>query len=189
MIYIYFGRKFRLSVLVPLLIFLRFYSGDSVLTAAAAVIIHEAAHFTAGAALGLKTETVTLSPLGADIKYRGVIPYKTETALALSGPLVSIIAAFAARFISYDFFTVSLIYGLLNLLPVPCFDGGRALNALVFLFAPYRTADVICSVISTVFLILLYLFSVFILFYTSFNASLLFICAYIFVKSYIKMAN
>ena len=59
-------------------------------------MIHEAAHIAAGALLGLKVETVTLSPLGADIGYRGVIPYKAEIPLALSGPFASVVSAFFA---------------------------------------------------------------------------------------------
>ena len=85
--------------------------------------------------------------------------------------------------------SVSLAYGLLNLIPVPCFDGGRALYGVSHLLAPAPAADVICDAVNIFFLLLLYLFSVFILFYTSFNASLLLICAYIFVKSYMQMGK
>ena len=189
MLYIYLGRKIKVNILLPLLLFLRFYSGVSVLPAAVAVIIHEAGHFLTGAALGLKAEAVTLSPLGADIRYAGIIPYKTDVLTALAGPLSSVIFALAARFISHEYFAVSLIYGLLNLLPVPCFDGDRMARGVVYGRLPYDKADTVCCVINTVFLILLYLFSVFLLFYTSFNASLLLICAYIFVKSYMQMGK
>lgn len=178
-----------MNILLPLLLFLRFYSGVSVLPAVVAVIIHEAGHFIAGAALGLKAEAVTLSPLGADIRYAGVIPYKTDVLAAFAGPLLSVVSAFAFRFISHEYFAVSLIYGLLNFLPAPCFDGDRIARGIVYGGFPYAFADVICSVINTVFLILLYLFSVFLLLCTSFNASLLLICAYIFVKSYMQMGK
>lgn len=187
--YIYLGPKIKISAFLPPLLFLLFCTGAPVLSAAVSVIIHEAAHLAAGAFFRLKPAAVTVSPLGADIKYSGVIPYKTEIPLALSGPFLSVVFAFAVRPFSRECFSVSLIYGLLNLLPVPCFDGGRALCAAVYGRFSYNTADAVCGAVNTVFLILLYLFSVFVLFYTSFNASLLLICACIFVRSYVKMTS
>ncbi len=186
--YILIGPKIRLSPLLPPLLFLLFRSGAPLLSACAAVAIHEAAHAAAGVFLRLEAETVTVSPLGADIRYKGVIPYGAEVTLALAGPAASVLSAFAALFFLREYFSVSLVYGLLNLVPVPCLDGGRALYGILHILAPAEKADALCRAVNVVFLMLLYLFSVFLLFYTSFNASLLFLCAYIFINSYVKMA-
>lgn len=152
-----------------------------------AVASHEAGHIAAGLLMRRKIYAVTLSPLGADIKYTGASSYKTDLISALAGPVFSLVSGFLLYGAFYEFAVISVIYGLMNLIPVPCFDGGRALRCVIYSYADVVKAEKICDAVSLFFLIIMYLFSVFLLFYTSFNASLLFICAYVFAESYVKM--
>ena len=187
--YIFLGKRLRCGTYLPVMIYLWavFAGCETAFFSLAAVAIHEAGHIFAGAAAKRKINSVTLTALGADIEYSGAVPYKTDLIIALSGPLYSI----ASGLIFFRFFpifsVISVIYGVLNLIPVSCFDGGRALRCALYLFADIDAAGRICDVIGVFFLIIMYVFSVFLLFYTSFNASLLFVCAYVFIRSYIKM--
>lgn len=187
--YIFLGKKVRLSTLLPSAVYLwAYFCGyETALASLFAVLIHEAGHLTAGIVLRRRISSVTLSALGADIEYTGVSSYKTNLLIAVAGPFASILAGAVTTGGFSVFSSVSVIYGMMNLIPVPCFDGGRALRCILYNCAGVVTADKICDAVSVVFLLVLYLFSVFLLFYTSFNASLLFICFYVFADSYIKM--
>ena len=186
--YIFLGKRLKCAVFLPALVFLWvvFAGYKTALFSLAAAAVHEAGHIISGLAARRKIASVTLSALGADIEYTGAVPYKTDVITALSGPFFSIAAGLLFYRLFPVFSAASLIYGLLNLIPVPCFDGGRALRCALYLFADISKADVICDAVCVFFLIIMYVFSVFLLFYTSFNASLLLICAYVFIKSYVK---
>ncbi len=187
--YIFLGKRVRLSVFLPLTLYLWviFAGYETALSSLFAVAVHEAGHILAGLVMKRKISAVTLSPLGADIKYAGVVSYETELFSALAGPVFSLISGFLLYGAFYEFAVISVIYGAVNLIPVPCFDGGRALRCTVYRWTGVLKADMICDAVYVVFLIIMYLFSVFLLFYTSFNASLLFVCAYVFAESYVKM--
>ena len=187
--YIFLGKRVRLSVFLPAtLYFWTVFAGpEAALQSFSAVVLHECGHIFAGLVTGRKISVVTLSPFGADIGYTGASSYKTDVLTALAGPFVSVISGILFYKAFYGFAVISFIYGLLNLIPVPCFDGGRTLRCILRSSADIVKADLICDAVSVLFLIIMYVFSVFLLFYTSFNASLLFICAYVFTESYVKM--
>ena len=187
--YIYLGKRLKCSVFLPPLIFLFCVSAglQRSFSAFAAVILHEAGHITAGLILKRKISYATLSALGADIEYTGAASYKADIITALCGPVFSLISRFLLCGVFYEFAVISVIYGLMNLIPVPCFDGGRALRGALYSSSDITVSERICDAVSVFCLIIMYLFSVFLLFYTSFNASLLFLCAYVFFDSYIKM--
>ncbi len=187
--YIFAGKRIKISVFLPVFIYLwTVFSGyEAAVSAAAAVLIHETGHLAAGLFSRRGIKSVTLSLFGADIEYSGVVPYKTDLFIALSGPLASLAAGALLYGYLPVFSGISVIYGLMNLIPVPCFDGGRALRSALYSIADVCTAGRICDTVNVVLLLIMYLFSVFLLFYTSFNASLLLICIYVFADSYVKM--
>lgn len=187
--YIYFGKNVRCSVLLPSLIclWLTYQDRETALSALFAVIIHETAHLVSGALLRKKPALITLSPAGADIRYKGVLSYRDDMITALAGPAANVVTAFLFLPLSSAFFTASLCCGLLNLIPLPCLDGGRALLSALRTTVEITRADRINGVVNAVFLVLLYLFSVYLFFYTSTNASLLILCGSIFINSYFRM--
>lgn len=187
--YIFLGKRVRCSTLLPLLAYLWcvFAGVKTAFFSLAAVAVHEAGHIIAGYLTRRKISSLTLSPLGADIVYTGTASYGSEIFAAFSGPFFSLFSGIALYGALPGFSAVSIAYGLLNLIPVPCFDGGRALRSVLYSLTELSAADKICGAVNIVFLIIMYLFSVFLLFYTSFNASLLLLCAYVFADSYLKM--
>ena len=189
--YIYLGKRIRLSTVLPVFVYLwAVFSGHATaLSAAAAILIHEAGHITSGLFLRRRISAVTLSALGADIVYTGAVSYKADLLIAFAGPLFSLTAGLLFYRLFPLLSVISAAYGLLNLIPVPCFDGGRMLKSALYSCTDISVSDRICDITSVFFLLIMYLFSVFVLFYTSFNASLLLICAYIFVKSYMQMGK
>ncbi|MBO4870005.1 MAG: M50 family metallopeptidase [Clostridia bacterium] len=186
--YIYFGKKFRIGVEVPPLLYLLVCCGGVFsLYAAAAVLLHELGHAAAAALCGRRVEMLTVSLPGADIRCGGVCGYRSDLILFLAGPAASLLfaAAFFRPLPYFSFF--SAVYGALNLIPVPCFDGGRALFAAVADKTDADRAASVCGVCGAVSLALLYPVAVFTLFYTSCNASLLILCCCVFADSYIRM--
>ena len=186
--YIYIGKKVRVSAVLPVLVwlFVRTAGAGTAAAALIAVALHETAHIAAGRILGLKIDAAALTACGADISYRGAVPYAADIGTALSGPAVGIISGALLYRLYPSFSVVSVIYGIINLLPVYGFDGGRAFSAAVHCAAGYETADRICGAVHAVFLLLLYPVAVFFLFYTSYNASYLLLAAYVFVSSYVR---
>ena len=153
---------------------------------ALAVAWHEAGHLSAARLLGIRVEEVEFGLLGARIRVSGILSYRAEGLLAAAGPAASFCGALlAAPFASTVFFgqvcALSLILGVLNLLPVRSFDGGRILYCLLAarggeaLFAP------VLRCVSFAFLTLIWAFSVYLLLragsgvsWLGFSASLLF---------------
>ena len=183
--YIYVGKKLRIGVeMLPLLCIWIREDGYAALSAVAAVILHEAAHAAAAVLCGRKITSLTLTLPGADMRCAGVCSYRAELLTFLSGPAVS--AACAVFYPAAPAFALySLTYGVLNLLPAPCLDGGRALYCAVSAGSGAETAERTARVCCAVTLTALYPCAVFLLFYTSFNCSLLVLCVCVF-SSYFR---
>ena len=131
----------RLRISAPMLILLAFLlitdrTGVGALTLLAA-LLHECGHLAAAWGMGVTPEQLRLDLLGARMEIRGrVLSYGEEIWLAAAGPLASLLlfgvgACFwelaAARVLA----CASLLLGLLNLLPIRSFDGGRMLESFL----------------------------------------------------------
>ncbi|MBQ3870335.1 MAG: hypothetical protein II777_07270 [Clostridia bacterium] len=180
--YIYLSKRIKISALLPGALFLLLVRSGAArfFCIAAALAVHELGHIIAGGALGYKTDSFTLGLLGADIKYRGVIGYKEDIVIALSGPAANLLTGALFLPVFRSFALYGFAYAALNLAPVEGFDGGRALKALLYTVLPYRYAETAFNAVSLSTLFILYLTGIFILLYTSFNATLFFICIYTF---------
>lgn len=183
--YIYLSKRIKISVLLPGALFLLLVrsGAQGLLCIAAAVALHELGHLLAGRALGYRVSSFSLGLFGADIGYRGVIGYRDDLAVALAGPLSNVICGLMMLPFAPSFAHCGFAYAALNLVPVGVFDGGRALRALLFGALNYRTANAVYNAVSFSALFVLYLSGIFILIYTSFNASLFFLCCYAFFAS------
>ena len=114
------------------------------------VFIHELGHAAAAKALGFKVLSIQLLPFGgvAVIEDDGRMTAWREIVIAVSGPLQNALmigGAWICLSIGWgeaDFLNYiiqgNLIIALFNLLPVLPLDGGKILQALVSLFAPYH---------------------------------------------------
>ena len=80
---------------------------------------------------------------------------------------------------------VSLLLGMLNLLPLAPLDGGRILSALLSPLFGSEICGVISEFCSLILLALLWVLSLYIFFYSGINCTLLLFCSYLF--SYIVL--
>ena len=144
-------------------------TGEAAVTLLAA-LLHECGHLLAARWMKIPLRSMRIDLLGArlDVGDR-LLPYGEEWLLAASGPLASLLFAALAcplwhRFsLAFVFSAVSLLLGLLNLLPVGSFDGGRMTEALLARTLGAKKAYFIVSLLTLSALLLLWLFSVYLL--------------------------
>ena len=129
-------------------------SGLCLITVIAA-LIHECGHLIAARLLRIPLGGLRMSFLGARLEVSGrMLSYGEEWLLCAAGPFVSLCAAaLVALFWKYGawapaFSCASLVLGLLNLLPIRTFDGGRMLESLLSYLGGERLAGrgmILCS--------------------------------------------
>ena len=134
--------------------------------------------------------SIEILPFGINISADSrLTSYKTDILIALSGPVMNIILA-ALIFLIIKFngyvsilffsFLTNIIYAAINLLPVKSLDGGKAVSDILKMLLPENTAQIIFTVISSVFLGILSLFAFFVLMVTQYNFTLILLCCYLF---------
>ena len=153
------------------LIFMLFYdkSGLAAMSFLAAAL-HEVGHLVAARLLKIPVGSMRFDLLGARIDVKGrILSYGEEWLLCASGPLSSLLFSLVGSFfwshgkLAVAFSCASLLLGLLNLLPIQTFDGGRMLEcALLSFSSPKQTSDILrgCTFL---FLWLLWAFSAYLM--------------------------
>ncbi|HCC34455.1 MAG TPA: hypothetical protein DEQ02_01990 [Ruminococcaceae bacterium] len=157
-----FGVKIHVSVLFCAMIaFLLLIDQSGMMTAAiSAAVIHELGHLSYMLIKNLRPRRIEMYPACIKI-VRDPAPcgYKSEIALALSGPLLNLICCVAAlvvyKIIYADFWVlvigaVNLALGGFQLLPIIGLDGGDVLKCLLLQVLPIKTAGIVCAVTSVV---------------------------------------
>ena len=134
------------------LIFMIFYdkSGLAAMSLLAAAL-HEMGHLVAARLLKIPIGSMRFDLLGARIDVKGrILSYGEEWLLCASGPIFSLVFSLIGSFfwshgkLAVAFSCASLLLGLLNLLPIQTFDGGRMLEcALLSFSSPKRTSDIL----------------------------------------------
>lgn len=167
-------RRIRVSVSPSVLIMLCLAAltdrtGIVVLTLLAA-LLHECGHLVAARLLGIRAEQMRIGFLGMRLDTGGcVLSYGAEWLLCAAGPLVSLLcAAVAALFwqtfaAARIFSCASLVLGLLNLLPIRSFDGGRMLESFLSFVCGTRLSERVMTLCSFLFLFLLWATAVYFL--------------------------
>ena len=130
--------------------------------------------------LNIPLRELRLSSLGARLVLNGrLISYCEEWALCAAGPIFSLIGAAAAfllrkRFPFMEMFSIaSLFLGVLNLLPIRSFDGGRMTDAVLHRLFSARLADGVLDASSFLWLFLLWASAVYLLLRAGEGVSLL----------------
>ncbi len=162
--------RISLLMLLALLIENRLSQTVSLLLAA---LLHECGHLFAARLLHIPLVSLHISILGARLEVGDpLLSYRREWALCAAGPLFSLLfAGIAAWVASASRFTeplrllamISLALGIINLLPVGWLDGGRIFRAMCLLLLPHRIATILIHTVSLVFLLLLWMASVYLL--------------------------
>ena len=135
-----------------------------------AAALHEVGHLAAARFLKIPIGCMRLDLLGARIDVKGrILSYGEEWLLCASGPLSSLAFSLVGSFfwshgaLAIAFSCASLLLGLLNLLPIQTFDGGRMLEcALLSFTTPQKTGSILrgCTFL---FLWLLWAFSAYLM--------------------------
>ena len=145
--------------------------------------LHESAHIIAAKARKIKLNDLNIGILGARLSMpHSICSYKDEIIICIAGPLINIFSVVIALLIKsrldfggdlYEHFILSsLALGVLNLLPIKTFDGGRILFAFTSYLSSPKIAEGVLSVFSFVSLFVLWAISVYLILKTSSSLSL-----------------
>lgn len=128
-----------------------------------AAFLHECGHLLAARLMHISFERVRLGLLGVRLDIRGqMLSYSQEWLLAAAGPFASLLAAALASFfwnssvMARQFSCASLVLGVLNLLPIRTFDGGRMLESALSAVCSVRTVRRVMEGSSFLFLLFLW---------------------------------
>ena len=110
-----------------------------------AALIHECGHLLAARLLHVPLSQMRLELLGARLEVQGrMLTYGEEWLLCAAGPVASLISALVSSLfwahapLAILYTGVSFLLGLLNLLPIQTFDGGRMLECMLLTFLGVR---------------------------------------------------
>ena len=160
-----------------------------------AVFFHELGHILAARYLKINFSELKLDIFGASLSpVSNDFSYKDEIFLCICGPLSNVITSFLALpillLLKHDsvayFILASLTLAFLNLLPIRSFDGGRIFSALLCLMTDTRISHIITSAISFIFILLLWMISVYLLLIARSNLSLFVFSISLFIKIFVK---
>ncbi len=181
-------RPLRISVqpFAPAGLFLLFFAAPRpyLFAVLSTVFLHELGHLSAASLFGRDPRGITVLPTGIRIELPPPASYLEELTVAAAGPLMNLLYATLTFLfpspLRETVQTVSLCLAFLNLLPLATFDGGRILSAAVCLLFGDEAARRCLAVTGAVCLSVLWVLSLYILFYSGINGALLFFCAYLF---------
>lgn len=147
-------------------------SGVCLMTLLAA-FLHECGHFLAARLLRIPLGDLRLDLLGARLEVCGrMLSYAEEWLLCAAGPTVSLVFAALGAMLwnipvlaisARQFSCASLVLGLLNLLPIRTFDGGRMTEAMLLSHFSERVVQSVMRTFSFLLLFLLWAVAVYFL--------------------------
>ena len=164
------------------------------LAAIIAATLHELGHVIMAKICKIELCELKLGIFGASLSSRPLLcSYKKEIALCLAGPLVNLISALiASRFYSFNteflafFISASLFLGVLNLLPIHEFDGGRILFCLLSLRFSITVVARIIRIASFILIFSLWCLSVYLLLRLSSSVSLFVFSLSLFARIFLS---
>ena len=135
-----------------------------------AAALHEVGHLVAARFLKIPIRAMRFDLLGARIDVKGrILSYGEEWLLCMAGPLSSLSFSLLGSFfwsngkLAIAFSCASLLLGLLNLLPIQTFDGGRMLECALLSFSTPKRASSILRGCTFLFLWFLWAFSAYLM--------------------------
>ncbi|MFC5469445.1 M50 family metallopeptidase [Cohnella suwonensis] len=159
------GIAFRLHPLFMLVMLASVVTGRfaELLTLFAIVFWHELGHLAAALRYGWRIKEVKLLPFGGvlEVEEAGSLPVKEEIMVALAGPAQNALLAGIAYALglagwvdlawSDEFVRTNALIGLFNFMPVLPLDGGKILQSLLSLRAPFHRTLLWSAKISLLF--------------------------------------
>ena len=184
--------KIRIGFFAVMLV-LSLMISRSVLALAAllAALFHELGHLLIARKYKIQFQECKVGLFGAGLyPDNSLFSYKQEIALCAAGPLFNFLLAAALlpvlsryphTFLLYLYFS-SLSLGILNLLPIRDFDGGRILYSVLSIRCSQHTSSLCLSFLSFLSLFILWSFSVYFLLRASATLSLFIFTVSIFFR-------
>ena len=176
------GGRFRVAPVAAVMIvvlMLADRSGFCAITVLAA-LLHECGHLLAAKVLQIPLGGLRMDFLGARLEVAGrMLSYGEEWLLSAAGPFASLVFAVVAAPLwgmlplARLFSCASLLLGILNLLPISTFDGGRMMECTLLRFLSERGARRVMRFSSFLFLFLIWAFAVYFLLRAAGGISLL----------------
>ena len=194
-------RILRIGIL-PAIIFcimLVFQPAGVVLPSLGGAIVHECGHLMAAVIMGIPLRSLDIGLFGASLRVRGsLISYPKEFFLCAAGPAMNFLSALTVVIFSEHrgyysecgewFASVSVMLGLLNLMPAEGFDGGRMLSVLLSSALGPRISARIISVSSFLSIVILWMFSVYLLLRYGTSLSLFVFTLSLFYRLFVEKA-
>ena len=159
-----------------------------------AALTHEFGHILMASACKIRLKECTVGLYGAGlVPEHGLYSYGKELLLCLAGPLTNFFLGssglviglkFSSELLEY-FSVSSFLLGFMNLLPIRDFDGGRILFSLFSLIFSPTVADRILTVLSFLFVFLLWSVSLYLLLCHAVSLSLFIFSLSLFVRIFI----
>ena len=190
--------KIKLSISGAFMLLALFLTHSYISIAALlAAALHELGHIAAARLCGISLGELKLGIFGAALTPQAPLcSYKKEIILALAGPLVNIFSVilFFPFFKESDgfgslFLSASLFLGLLNLLPIHEFDGGRILFCILSYFFSIKTATYVLRTLSLILIFSLWTLSVYLLLRLSSSLSLFVFSLSLFSKIFLSQRH
>lgn len=154
-----------------------------------AAACHECGHILMARALKIPFRTMRIDLMGARLEIGGrMLSYREEWLLSAAGPIASFFAAAAAAVfwensrLAVYFSCASLLLGVLNLLPIRSFDGGRMLGCALSAAFDSNVTERVLSACSFLFLFLLWAVAVYFLIRVGDGISLFFFSVSLFLR-------
>ena len=145
-----------LPVLFWIAVMLTFDTPSVAVLTVIAALIHEGGHITAAFIIGCGDISLPQAALtGLRIRPSRLLSYKEEAVIALSGPLVNLLAFLAlltfyrASAYLFTFGVINLLTAISNLLPIRGYDGYRVVNGILLAHTDVESAGRITGAISS----------------------------------------
>ena len=186
--------KIKISISGAMMTVTLFFTHSYIsLAALLAAFLHELGHIIAAKIYNIELGELRLGIFGASLTSRVMLcSYKKEILLCLAGPLVNLISVlmlfpFCKNYDGFFalFIRASLFLGLLNLLPIYEFDGGRILFCLLSLRLSLKTVTLIIKISSFILIFILWSLSVYLLLRLSSSVSLFIFSLALFSKIFL----
>lgn len=165
-------KRFLIQPLAVIYLFIMLLCDKSGLAAMSllAAGLHEIGHLIAASAMKIPIGAMRFDLLGARIDIKGrMLSYGEEWLLCASGPFSSLVFSVIGSFfwshtsLAIAFSCASLLLGLLNLLPIQTFDGGRMLECALLSLLPPQKTNFVLRGCTFFFLWLLWAFSAYLM--------------------------
>lgn len=158
-----------------------------------AAFIHELGHIIAARISDVNFREMRLTPFGASLIPSSTMgSFSDEIFICAAGPAINLLCALLVSFIpaSCDlldlFILSSLFLGILNLLPISSFDGGRILFSIIEAKSSFLFARKIVYVSSFILIFSLWTLSLYLLIKTASSLSLFVFSCSLFAKLFLS---